>query len=42
MKGWTITPFALNRWTGPLFQAVSVLLFDTWFYWIHRLLHCKP
>ena len=42
MKGWTIAPYALNWWTGPLFLAASVLLYDTWFYWIHRLLHCKP
>lgn len=42
MKGWTITPYALNWWTGPLLLAASVLLYDTWFYWIHRLLHCKP
>lgn len=41
-QGWTITPFALNWWTGPLFLGLSLILYDTWFYWIHRLLHLKP
>ena len=41
-KGWALTPFPINWWTGPILLAVSVFLYDTWFYWIHRLLHCKP
>lgn len=41
-KGWTQPPFPLDWWTAPLFLVVSVFLYDAWFYWVHRLLHCKP
>lgn len=39
-QGWTFPPLSLSWWSGPLTLALSVLLYDTWFYWVHRLLHC--
>ncbi|WP_137129276.1 sterol desaturase family protein [Rhizobium sp. FY34] len=41
-QGWTIAPLALSWWTGPLMLGLSVVLYDAWFYWVHRLLHWKP
>lgn len=41
-QGWTISPLPLTWWSGPLMLAISVVLYDAWFYWIHRLLHWKP
>ncbi|WP_181704683.1 sterol desaturase family protein [Chthonobacter rhizosphaerae] len=43
LKGWTpFTPFELTWWTAvPLF-LVTMVLFDAWFYFGHRLLHTKP
>ena len=38
-QGWALTPWPLNWWTGPLTLAGSIILYDTWFYWIHRLFH---
>jgi Delta7-sterol 5-desaturase len=39
--GWGLAP-----WRGPLGIAasfgLSLLLFDTWFYWLHRLIHARP
>lgn len=40
--GWALTPVELTVWTGPVFLLLSMVLYDTWFYWMHRLLHCKP
>ncbi|MGE3986885.1 sterol desaturase family protein [Pseudorhodoplanes sp.] len=40
-QGWALTPLPLNWWTGPLTLVVSILLYDTWFYWVHRLFHTK-
>ncbi|MBB4954689.1 sterol desaturase/sphingolipid hydroxylase (fatty acid hydroxylase superfamily) [Agrobacterium vitis] len=40
--GWTITPWPLSWWASPLLLGASIVLYDAWFYWIHRLLHCKP
>lgn len=31
-----------SLWHGALSFLVSMLLYDTWFYWAHRLLHWKP
>ncbi|MCF3931959.1 sterol desaturase family protein [Acuticoccus sp. M5D2P5] len=35
-------PFALTWWSAPLMFLGSVFLFDTWFYWVHRLNHFGP
>lgn len=40
-QGWALTPLPLNWWTGTLMLVVSIVLYDTWFYWIHRLFHTK-
>jgi sterol desaturase/sphingolipid hydroxylase (fatty acid hydroxylase superfamily) len=40
-KGWALTPWDFNWWTAlPLFLLI-MFLYDTWFYFIHRLLHTK-
>ncbi|MCW5744752.1 MAG: sterol desaturase family protein [Alphaproteobacteria bacterium] len=41
-QGWALTPLPLSWWSGPLMLLISVLLYDTWFYWVHRLLHLRP
>ena len=41
-QGWALTPLALTWWSGPLTLLASVLLYDAWFYWVHRLLHWRP
>lgn len=38
-QGWALVPLELSWWSGPLTLAISVLLYDAWFYWVHRLLH---
>lgn len=41
-KGWALTPWAFSWWTAlPLF-VLCMFLYDTWFYFMHRLLHTKP
>lgn len=35
-------PLPLTWWSAPLMVLVSVALFDTWFYWVHRLGHAGP
>ena len=41
-QGWALTPLPITWWSVPLTLAASVLLYDAWFYWLHRLLHWKP
>jgi sterol desaturase/sphingolipid hydroxylase (fatty acid hydroxylase superfamily) len=41
-QGWALAPLPLTWWTGPLLLVASMILYDTWFYWVHRLLHWKP
>lgn len=41
-QGWSLVPLELTWWTGPLTLLVSVILYDAWFYWVHRLLHSRP
>lgn len=31
-----------NFWSIPLSFVLSMIAYDTWFYWMHRLLHAKP
>jgi lathosterol oxidase len=38
--GWT--PWPLSWWSIPLSFVLSMIAYDTWFYWMHRLLHTKP
>lgn len=40
-KGWTMAPLELSWWSVPLTFVVSLVLYDTWFYWGHRLMHTK-
>lgn len=42
-KGWTlVAPLELSWWSVPLMFAVSIVAFDAWFYWGHRLMHWGP
>lgn len=38
-QGWALTPLELGWWSGPAMLLVSVVFYDAWFYWVHRLLH---
>lgn len=41
--GWTIwPPLELTWWSAIGMFAVSVVLYDAWFYWGHRLMHWRP
>lgn len=43
LMGYTLfDPFALTWWSAPLMFGASVVLYDTWFYWVHRLGHTGP
>lgn len=43
LTGWTLwQPLPLTWWSAPLMFAASVVLFDTWFYFAHRLNHTGP
>lgn len=39
--GYGLTPAAFTWWGFILWTALSLLLFDTWFYWFHRLVHSR-
>lgn len=40
VKGYTfVTPLALSWWSVIAMFAVSVIVFDAWFYWAHRFMH---
>jgi lathosterol oxidase len=41
VRGWTLTPLDASWWSVPLMFVVSMLAYDAWFYWGHRLLHLK-
>ncbi|WP_420393926.1 sterol desaturase family protein [Acuticoccus sp.] len=42
-KGWTLfAPLAPSWWSILLMAAVSIVAFDAWFYWAHRLMHWGP
>jgi sterol desaturase/sphingolipid hydroxylase (fatty acid hydroxylase superfamily) len=38
--GWLAWPVSI--WSVALSFIVSMIAYDTWFYWMHRLLHTKP
>ena len=41
--GWTLwAPLELTWWSAILMFGVSIVLYDAWFYWGHRLMHWKP
>jgi lathosterol oxidase len=40
-KGWALTPLQLTWWSVPLTFVASLFIYDTWFYWGHRLMHSK-
>lgn len=40
-QGWTMMPLAASWWSVPLMLGVSIVLYDAWFYWGHRLMHVK-
>ncbi len=41
-NGWTLfAPLELSWWSAPLTFAASIILYDAWFYWFHRLMHTK-
>ena len=43
LNGWTLfEPWALTWWSAPLMFGASVILFDGWFYIVHRLGHTGP
>lgn len=40
-QGMGLTPLRLNIPNAILMFVASMLVFDTWFYWMHRLIHSK-
>src|SRR5215510_7844292 len=40
-KGWTMAPYELSVTSCVLTFAISMVLYDSWFYWGHRLMHTK-
>lgn len=40
-KGWAWTPLPLTWWSVPLMFVLSLVIYDAWFYWGHRLMHTK-
>lgn len=42
LQGWTIAPWPASWLYWPLSLGISIVLYDAWFYWIHRLLHWRP
>jgi Delta7-sterol 5-desaturase len=37
-----MAPLALTLLSGTILFAVTMILFDAWFYWAHRFMHTKP
>lgn len=40
-QGWTITPWAFEFWPSIFMLIVSIILYDAWFYFVHRLQHSR-
>ncbi|HWU01394.1 MAG TPA: sterol desaturase family protein [Novosphingobium sp.] len=40
-QGWALAPVALRWWNAGPLLLLSILLYDAWFYWVHRLLHTR-
>jgi Delta7-sterol 5-desaturase len=41
VQGWTLQTLEMSWWSVPILLVASIVLYDTWFYWAHRLLHTK-
>ncbi|MEM1383616.1 MAG: sterol desaturase family protein [Pseudomonadota bacterium] len=42
LQGWTLWPAGeLTAWSFVVLFLVSIVLFDAWFYWFHRLMHTR-
>jgi sterol desaturase/sphingolipid hydroxylase (fatty acid hydroxylase superfamily) len=42
VKGYTVAePLPLTWWLAALMFVISMVVFDAWFYWVHRLMHTK-
>ena len=40
--GWGIQAHEVSVMEMTLSFLISMILFDTWFYWLHRLIHLRP
>jgi Delta7-sterol 5-desaturase len=40
-KGWALTPLPLTSWSAPITFIASLVIYDAWFYWGHRMMHSK-
>jgi Delta7-sterol 5-desaturase len=40
-KGWTMKPLEPTLLTWIVFGCLSLVLYDTWFYWGHRMMHSQ-
>jgi Delta7-sterol 5-desaturase len=40
-KGWALTPLPVTWWSVPVTFIASLVIYDAWFYWGHRLMHTK-
>ena len=41
-QGWTVFPPLELNWTnGIIMFVITMVLYDAWFYWMHRLMHIK-
>ena len=40
-KGWALTPLPLTWWSVPITFVASLVIYDAWFYWGHRMMHSK-
>jgi sterol desaturase/sphingolipid hydroxylase (fatty acid hydroxylase superfamily) len=40
-KGWTVAPWELSFGSFALTFVIALVLYDTWFYWSHRLMHTR-
>lgn len=40
-QGWALTPWTFNWWTCVPMFLLTMVLFDTWFYFAHRALHTE-
>ena len=41
-KGWALIPWELSIYSVLASALISLILYDAWFYWGHRLMHWKP
>lgn len=42
LKGFAWSPWPFSWWTAAPLFLLCMILFDTWFYFAHRLLHTRP